>query len=235
MQFPISVGVLLLDFHQYLDQAGPVDLLSSLTPAYLSYEPNLPAPPIPFQFHYITTHPTLEPVNATGGPSMNPTHTLATCPKLDVLLIPGPEPTFTPSTELKDFLIAKYEESDHVLTVCTGALVLARTGVLRGKNAASNKMALKTLASANATREELRSHGVNWARSGRWVRDGKVWSSAGVTAGMDMASAWLSTSKAEGGLGVHLDLLKLAWTLSEWTPRAQDDDEFAYVLDGVEL
>jgi transcriptional regulator GlxA family with amidase domain len=66
-----------------------------------------------------------------------------------------------------------------VLTVCTGSALLAKTGLLDGRNATSNKKAFPWVQS---TRPE-----VNWIKRARWVVDDKFYTSSGVSAGIDMA------------------------------------------------
>lgn len=76
------------------------------------------------------------------------------------------------------------KESEYVLTVCTGSALLAKTGLLNGKNATSNKRAFLWASSQN---EE-----VIWDKKSRWVIDGKYYTSSGVSAGMDMAFGFLA-------------------------------------------
>ena len=77
--------------------------------------------------------------------------------------------------QLKELVV----ESPYVLTVCTGAALLAKTGMLNGMKATSNKRAF----------EWARSNGteVEWIKRARWVKDGKYYTSSGISAGMDMA------------------------------------------------
>ena len=65
-----------------------------------------------------------------------------------------------------------------VTSVCTGSALLARTGVLDGKKATSNKRAFDWVVAQGPN--------VNWVREARWVEDGVYFTSSGVSAGMDM-------------------------------------------------
>ena len=69
-------------------------------------------------------------------------------------------------------------------TVCTGTALLARTGLLDNRAATSNKMAW----------DWVTQHGpnVNWRRRARWVDDGNIITSSGVSAGIDMALALIA-------------------------------------------
>lgn len=75
-------------------------------------------------------------------------------------------------------------ESDYVLSVCTGSALLAKSGVLDGKQATSNKRAF-TWASSQ-------SDNVDWDKKARWKVDGKYYTSSGVSAGMDMTLGFIA-------------------------------------------
>lgn len=109
--------------------------------------------------------------------------------------------------------------------------MLGRAGHLRGIKATSNKSALRSVL------DEAKTWGVEWQRGGRWVvgDGGRVWTSAGVTAGMDMVAAWLKAKKVDGGLEADQRLIELVFGLMEFTPREREDDAFEYLLEGVEL
>ena len=74
--------------------------------------------------------------------------------------------------------------SEYVLTVCTGSALLAKTGLLDGKTATSNKRAYAWVTSI--------SEDVLWDPKARWTIAGKYYTSSGVSAGMDMALGFLS-------------------------------------------
>lgn len=100
----------------------------------------------------------------------------------------------------------------YVLSVCTGASLVAQTGCVDGMRGTSNKAAF---AWVRSQRPE-----VNWVGRARWVEDGRWWSSSGVSAGTDMMIGWIE----------HLWGVELARDITvalEWTRTARDDDEFA--------
>jgi len=105
---------------------------------------------------------------------------------IEIFLIPGGHGT---RKEVNNsILIDKISEisglSKFVLTVCTGSALLAKTGLLDGRNATSNKKAFDWV---TKQRENVR-----WIRKARWTNDGKFYTSAGVSAGMDMSLGFLN-------------------------------------------
>lgn len=72
----------------------------------------------------------------------------------------------------------------YILTVCTGSGLFANTGLLDGKRATSNKRAFAWA--------ESQGLNVQWVYKARWVQDGNVYTSSGVTAGIDMSLAFVA-------------------------------------------
>ncbi len=98
-----------------------------------------------------------------------------------VLLVPGGMGS-RPLAKDEAFLAALREavgKVEYVLCVCTGSALLARTGALDGLRATSNKRAFDWVRSCGPD--------VSWQREARWVCDGRFYTSAGVSAGIDMA------------------------------------------------
>ncbi|KDQ21510.1 hypothetical protein BOTBODRAFT_123282 [Botryobasidium botryosum FD-172 SS1] len=220
----VSFGVLLLPCFQLLDAVGPFDMINSSSKEYVNllYPPLAPKA-VSYTWHYISTSGDLTPISATSGPLLQPTCTIKDCPKLDYLLIPGPDPTGPFPEETLAFIRKVSAEAKEVLTICTGSMVLAAAGVLDGRRACTNKFALKALAAEGKHRKE-----VKWVTDKRWVVDGKFWTSAGITAGIDMAMEWLKDK-------TDPDVLQLLLDASEVVVRTADEDPYAHLLDGVKL
>nr|WP_298997906.1 DJ-1/PfpI family protein [uncultured Allomuricauda sp.] len=106
--------------------------------------------------------------------------------KPEIVLIPGGLGTRKEVDNLS--LIERIKElsqaSDYVLTVCTGSALLAKSGLLDGKKATSNKRAFSWVSSQNTR--------VHWDKRARWAIDGKYYTSSGVSAGMDMSLGFLA-------------------------------------------
>jgi putative intracellular protease/amidase len=76
------------------------------------------------------------------------------------------------------------ESSEYILTICTGSALLAKTGLIDGKKAASNKIAFEWVKSQSCS--------VEWIKKARWVKDGNIYSSSGISAGIDMTLGFVS-------------------------------------------
>jgi len=108
------------------------------------------------------------------------THTFDETPRPDVVLVPGSSlrtSTMMADREVIAWLRAVHETTRLTTSVCSGALILAAAGLLRGRSATSHWAAMPLLP----------SFGVDPRPSDRTVRDGKLWTAAGVSAGIDLA------------------------------------------------
>lgn len=140
------------------------------------------------------------PIKTVMGVQVTPDTTMDQVQQLDILIIPG---GFTGTIEaaydpkVLDWIRAIDKHSIYTGAVCTGVWVLGATGLLEGKRA-----------STNWYREEefLKKYKAIPAHE-RYTRDGKYWTSAGVTAGMDMSLAILNDNWGEKYTqGVMLDM-----------------------------
>lgn len=123
-----------------------------------------------------------EPVRCARGMRVVPDHTLTGHPPLDVLLVPGGECVSEPyDPDVLDWLAATAARADWVTSVCTGAYLLHAAGLTRGRRVATHRM----------YEDELERRGdVTIVRDARYVVDGNLVTSQGVSAGIDMA-LWL--------------------------------------------
>ena len=163
----MTIRILLFERFETLDAFGPVEMLADMGKN------------------------TIVCCSLAGGP-VRSSHgfTVDTVPldetdPAEAILVPGGMGT-RPLSSDEDFLAAlrrHAEQAEFVLTVCTGSALLARTGLLDGKRATSNKMALDWVRSCGGK--------VLWQDSARWVRDGKYYTASGVSAGIDMALGFL--------------------------------------------
>lgn len=126
------------------------------------------------------------PVASGAGPRALADDGFAAGRQYDLLLVPGGPGTRreVDNERLIGWLRRQGEAASQVATVCTGSALLARTGLLDGRKATSNKAAFDWVVRQGPA--------VDWQASARWVEDGKFWTSSGVSAGTDMALAWIA-------------------------------------------
>ncbi|CAE6488526.1 unnamed protein product [Rhizoctonia solani] len=211
-------GIVLFPKLIVLDFQGPMELLGFLTKGFPSQtNPAWPYSPYEFEFDYLAE--SLDPVVPNVGPAITPTKTFGQVnqTQYDIILVPG-GPGTRPSVispAVVNFVKYQTPGLQYLLSVCTGAWVLANAGVLEGKNATTNKAAFAQI--RNETSKKI-----NWIPRARWVVDGSTWTSSGVTAGMDMANAFIK----------HLvgpEFATKAVNTVELRAAEQDDDPFAEV------
>jgi transcriptional regulator GlxA family with amidase domain len=102
-----------------------------------------------------------------------------------ILMIPGGMGTrkLVDDTVFLEHLKGLFLDAEYVLTICTGSILLAKTGFLEGKTATTNKRVFKWTQHFPE---------VNWVHKARWVKDGNIYTSSGVSAGMDMALGFVA-------------------------------------------
>ncbi|KAJ7772646.1 class I glutamine amidotransferase-like protein [Mycena maculata] len=199
------------------DYQGPVELLGILSSknrqrALSGVSKDLPD--LNIEFTYLSH--SLEPVEPTAGPLILPSLTYDDAQEqFDIILVPG-GPNVNPPSACPDFIKRQSPGAKYILTVCTGSLILARTGLLNGKRATTNKRAFRSV------QEETKDLPITWVAKARWVatEDKKIWTGSGISAGMDLAGGFLDHL-------VGKDLGLAMRSFIELSMKAEDDDEFA--------
>ncbi len=158
----MNIAILIYDRLAALDAVGPYEVLSRMPNSTLTFVAQEAGP--------VRTD--------TGALGLLADAALADVPAPDLLLVPGGpgQQALMEDGPVHEWLRAAHETSTWTTSVCTGSLILAAAGLLDGKRATSNWQAL----------EELGALGVEVVPE-RVVFDGRVVTSAGVTAGIDMA------------------------------------------------
>lgn len=217
-----------------LDVFGPLNALSTVSsnnPMELSL---LSMTREPASIGRTIINGTLVGMNAATNKSPNflqlipPTHTLAEADaagmKFDVIVVPGGGGTrqIEYTQPIVDWLATRAQDPElsYLMTVCTGAALLARSGAMAGKNATTNKAAW------NWVKSQKGADQVNWIGKARWVVDGNLWTSSGVSAGTDMMLGWI-----EHVYG-HQAMIDSRNSL-EWNQLGQGEDPYADIH-GVE-
>lgn len=113
-------------------------------------------------------------------------HSFADCPRLDYLLIPGGSGAKVQAQMANTiaFVHLQAQRCQTILSVCTGALILQAAGLLKGKSIATHHLIAEEMQAAD---DQI------CVVAKRYVQDGAIWSSAGVSAGIDMALAFIAT------------------------------------------
>jgi transcriptional regulator GlxA family with amidase domain len=158
--FPISEGAVIIDF------CGPWEVFRSADISGRGGE----------VFETYTVAETLEPITASGGMKIVPNYTFETAPSPRVVVIPAQTP---PTQAMLNWVRSVTEATDVTMSVCTGAFLLAATGLLSGRSAT-------TFHDAYA-RFEAQYPDIHLKRGARFVEDGNLASAGGLSSGIDLA------------------------------------------------
>ncbi|MEN3262284.1 DJ-1/PfpI family protein [Sodalis endosymbiont of Spalangia cameroni] len=165
----MDVAILLFDQYETLDAMGPAEIFGSL-PNTAIHCLSLDGGPVQSaQGVVVMTHP----VSHWTEP-------------MDIALLPGGQSTLSlqHNPVFLHHLTRLANAAEWMLTVCTGSVLLAQTGLLDGRQATSNKSAWQAVIDS--------SDKVNWQHKARWCVDGKYYTSSGVSAGMDMSLGFIA-------------------------------------------
>ena len=169
------VGIMLFNDIEVLDFCGPFEVFSvaRLDEARRRDEPS--------PFEVVLVAETLAPVTTAGGMRVLPAAAFAHCPPLDLLLVPGGMGTRREmlNEAVLRFVRGQAAGAELVASVCTGALILGKAGLLAGLRATTHWRSLDLL------RELCPDVQVDGAS--QVVDQGRVMTSAGIAAGIDLA------------------------------------------------
>ncbi|MGP3534275.1 DJ-1/PfpI family protein [Microbacterium sp. RD1] len=164
------VSMVLFDGFELLDAVGPIELFAHAGDRY--------------QVELLG--PTRRTVRSGQGVEVAVTGTYADAVAADIVMVPGGRGTraLVNDREFVEWLAEFGASAPLVTSVCTGAALLAASGLLDGYRATTNKAAF----------EWVRTQGphVEWVAEARWVEDRNRWTSSGVAAGMDMTAALIA-------------------------------------------
>lgn len=172
----MTVGILIFDDVEVLDFCGPFEVFS------VARRPGSGSgAEAPVLFHVVTIAETDAIVRCVGGLLVQPNHTIADHPPLDILVVPGGRGTRRERTNdvLLGWISEQHRTTQLTTSVCTGAFLLAATGLLDGLRATTH------WASINWLRENHPA--IDVRDDERVVDEGSIVTSAGISAGLDMA------------------------------------------------
>ncbi len=169
------VGIVLFDNIEVLDFCGPFEVFS----ATRLNEEKRQEEPSPFELILVAEKDV--PVVTTGGMKVIPSHTFESCPKLDILVVPGGWGTRKElrNPNMLNWLRLRAAEVETLTSVCTGSMLLGFAGLLEGRRATTHWRSL------NWMRDSFPSVMVEYDK--HVVEDGRTLTSAGISAGIDMA------------------------------------------------
>lgn len=176
----VTLGVLLFPGFEMLDAYGPMEMWGSLKHAPARFWGDASKR---VGIRLVTIAAAKGPVASNQGPKTVADFGFADAPALDYLLVPGGigvMPVLQDKATL-NWLRVQSKKARLVMSVCNGASLLAAAGILDSRPATTNKMAF---AKSTAPGPKVR-----WVPRARWVDDGEVVTSSGVSAGMDMTLA----------------------------------------------
>ena len=165
------IGMLIFPQLTQLDMTGPYEVLARL--------PNTKV--------HLIAH-TMAPVKTDRGMEIVPTVTIADCPQLDLVMVPGGpgQQDLMEDAVVLEFLRKQAAGAKYVTSVCTGSLVLGAAGLLKGKRATSHWAAIDHLKPLGAI-----------PVSDKVVMDGNIITGAGLTSGIDFALAVAAVLEGE--------------------------------------
>lgn len=177
----MKFGVVIFKEVEELDFVGPWEMLAMWSKYAQGPE------------HRLIVGKRIEPVTCAGGLSVVPDTSFSDCPTLDYLLVPGGPGTRNEENTVAviEFISRAAANCKAILSVCTGSFLLHKAGLLSGKKATTHWASL----------EGLRTLGDVEVVEQRFVHDGQVWTSAGVSSGMDMILAFIADVDGEAAAG----------------------------------
>ena len=166
-----TIGIVLFDDVEELDAIGPWEVFTSA--AMLRDDVSV-----------VTLAQSRDLVRCAKGLRIQPDHTIADAPELDVLLVPGGQGTRreVDNPVLIDWLRRVAPSCSWVTSVCTGALLLCEAGLCQGRRVTTHWGFIEQLRKRYPDTEVIERR--------RYVRDDRLVTAAGISAGIDMA-LWL--------------------------------------------
>jgi len=167
----IKVAFLLFDHVEALDLNGPIDIF-------------VKANFFDKRFELFTVSANEDPVYSEGKVlQMKATYNFLNAPQADIIVIPGAEPSLVKkiannNTEISQWIKKQHQKATLTFSVCTGSVILAATGILENKMATTHFGVMEYL-------KQYKS--INTIENVRYVLDGKVLTTAGITSGLDGA------------------------------------------------
>jgi transcriptional regulator GlxA family with amidase domain len=170
-----TVGIYLFDDVEVLDFAGPFEVFSTASRVKSRLQPGAAR-----AFEVFTVADGMRPVAARGGLLVQPRFDFSSHPAIDVLIIPGGVVTSELQREaVVDWIARVAGTATLTASVCTGAFLLGRAGLLHGKRVTTH---WEDIADLRAMFPDVQVQA-----EARWVHAGQILTAAGISAGIDMS------------------------------------------------
>ena len=189
-----NVAIFIFDDVEILDFAGPYEVFNVTTEM---------TDGTPFNVYSVAL--TEDIVHARGRLALQPAYSIDNCPQPDLLVIPGGLGTrpLLKNERVAEWLRDQVGKVEHLLSVCTGALLLAQAGLLKGLNATTHAGAFDELAAISSDITILKEE--------RWVDNGKIITAGGVSAGIDMALYVVHKLLGDEALAAAITEMEYSW------------------------
>jgi transcriptional regulator GlxA family with amidase domain len=170
-----NVAILVFDDVEVLDFAGPFEVFN-VASELLRVDKFPP-------FFVYTVGLTGETIVARGNLRVQPHYSIDNCPQADLMIIPGGYGArrLVKHPQLLEWLQAQAAQLEHLMSVCTGAFVLAQAGLLAHLPATTHHTAFDILQDLSPSTTVVRNQ--------RFVDNGSILTSGGISAGIDMSLA----------------------------------------------
>jgi len=197
------VQVLIFDDVEVLDFAGPFEVFGVT---------GLRSGPAPFRVG--TVGLSNMPIRARNGLEVRPSTSIEEAPPCDVLVLPGGFGTRREmhNATLLEWIRRQAAGAEAVLSVCTGALLLARAGLLDGLDATTHHVAFDELSQASPT--------ANILRGARYVDNGHIITSAGISAGIDASLHLVAKLLGDAVAAETAEYMEYDWSARHNEPKA---------------
>jgi putative intracellular protease/amidase len=207
---PLSVAILLFDGAEIIDYTGPWEVFGQA------------------RFSVHTVGLKTEPIKTVFGQRVIPDYTLGNSPKADILLIPGGDVSdrLMANGKVIEWIRASAKDAKYVMSVCTGAFLLAKAGLLDGQTATTFHRSIDDLARFAPKARILYDQ--------RFVDNGKVITTAGLTSGIDGALHVVAKIKGKGFAQATALGLEYHWEPESNYARAAFADRYLPRFHGLE-
>ena len=200
---PRHVQVLIFDDVEVLDFAGPFEVFGVT---------GLRTGPAPFRVE--TVGLSKAPIRARNGLEVRPSMSIDEATRCDVLVLPGGFGTRREmhNATLLEWIRREAADAEAVLSVCTGALLLGRAGLLDGLDATTHHVAFDELSQASPT--------TNVLRGARFVDNGHIVTSAGISAGIDASLHVVAKLLGHAVAAETAEYMEYDWSVRHNEPKA---------------